>query len=162
MEGALDMAITASVEEKAEKALVAALKLHADLVALSAADADFVMRYGDQSISRALPKVLVRCEEVITPSHGDEGIYVAQMEIEAVTRTTDDANGDTANKAIAAVRDAFNSGANFITDLESIGGIDVRGVRRPPSRSSDTRRADSNKQHRRTLLREIIIDLINV
>jgi len=154
------MAITASVEKKSEQALVAALKLHADLAGLDASS-DFIRRYSDQSKSRAFPCVLVRCAETVTPTIDDQGHYIALMEIQCHSLKKADADADLVNDAIAATRDAFTA-AGFITNLESIGGIDVKLARKPASTSQDLRRRDDGKYHVRTLLRELIIELVNV
>jgi len=154
------MAITASVEKKSEQALVAALKLHADLAALDASS-DFIRRYSDRSKTRAFPCVLVRCAETVTPTLDDQGHYIALMEIQCHTLKKDDANADLVNDAVAAVRDAFTA-AGFVTNLESVGGIDVVLARKPASTSQDLRRRDDGKYHVRTLLREIVLELVNI
>lgn len=153
------MAITASVETKCEQAMVAGLQNHADLAAINA-HANFIRRYADSSKEQNLPACVVRTSEIHTPTNKDANHYTALMEIEAITRKTADPAGDVANSIIAATRDAFATGATFITALESVGGIDVNQTRRPPAYASDLRRSDAGINRTRTLLREIVVTMI--
>jgi hypothetical protein len=149
------MAITASVESLSEEGFVAALQAHADLTAVIPSGS--IRRYQDASETHTYPTVTVRCAEVVTPSYIDQNTYIAHMEIAATTRKSADDNGDIANSAIAAIRDAIATGAAFITTFESVGGIDVTLVRKPAARSTDFRRFDTGRTRRRVLIREVVL-----
>jgi hypothetical protein len=149
------MAISASVESLSEQGMVAALQAHADLTEVIPSGQ--IRRFQDADETKTYPVLLVRCAEVVTPSHNDASAYTAHLEIIAETRKSADADGDIANSALAATRDAIATGAAFIATFEGIGGIDVELIRKPASTVTDTRRQDAGRIRRRILLREVVL-----
>ena len=153
------MAITAIIERKTELGMVAALKGHADLVALNASP-DFIRRYADSTKASDLPAVLVLCQELRDPSPTAHNFYIVPVQIIARTLRKTDPDKSVIEDMVGGIRDALLTGAAFITAFETVGQVDVLRIRNPPNRSINTTGTDGPTLRTRTIHIEVLLSAV--